>query len=247
MQAASETNEHHCVPRSFDGAHCEGNISRMLITEHDRFHQATGHAPPDFLLRRFLIGSVGWKDHDNRSLPPGTYEDVLRLLTPEDWRTLYQDGTFIETHGHSKGESLRRAKAAFHLAWYLDRERSLSMDQIGLLEIHKLLPYGAVEEMRGISRFFKGDSPQAVMRTFLCDTAEDDSLKWARPMREDVRQQLLIILRHSRPEHLADKGASQRIFDLLLDHHARLEECARIWEPNLRDLAGVLKRQPQKP
>ncbi|MDO8469009.1 MAG: hypothetical protein Q7S29_04600 [Candidatus Peribacter sp.] len=238
--------DHHCVPHSFDGAGNSVNLSRIRASEHRAFHDATGHAPPDFFLRRFLIGSVSWQDHKDRSLPPGMYQDVLALLTPDDWHTLYQPGTFIETHDHSEGESLRRAKAAFHLAWYLDREMSLIMDQIGLLGIHKLPPFGTAKEMQRVHQFFAKGRPHVVMRKFLLDTTEDDSLKWAKPMREDIRKALLDVLRLSKLERLTSNGSGQRIFDLLLDHHERLVNCTKIWEPNLRDHAGTLKRLSQQ-
>jgi len=238
--------EHHCVPHSFDGAGTSVNLSHIPETEHQAFHDAIGHAPPDFFLRRFLIGSVGWKDRKERSLPPGMYEDVLALLAPDDWHTLYQPGTFIATHDRSDGESLRRAKAAFHLAWYLDREMSLIMDQIGLLGIHKLPPFATAKEMQRVHQFFDKNRPHVVMRKFLLDTDADDTLKWAKPMRDDIRKELLDVLRLSKLERLTSNGSSQRIFDLLLDHHERLVHCTKIWEPNLRDHGGTLKRLSQQ-
>lgn len=234
--------EHHCVPHSFDGAGTEINLSKVPEWEHHCFHETTGHAPPDFFLRRFLIGSVGWKDRKGRSLPAGVYKDVFAVLTPDDWRTLYQSGTFIVPQGHGEGEAMRRAKAAFHLAWYLDREMSLIMDQIGLLGIHKRPPLGTAQEMEGIHHFFAKDRPHVVMRKFLLDTDVEDALKWVKPMRDEVRRELLAVLRHAKLEQLTANGSSQRIFDLLLDHHARLADCAGFWQPNLRDHAGTLKR-----
>lgn len=239
---AETITEHHCVPHSFDGAAGRVNLARVTEGEHNRFHLMTGHSPPDFFLRRFLIGSMAWEDRNGRSLPPGIFQDVLSILTPEDWRTLYRSGTFIVPHPHDEGEALRKAKAAFHVAWYLDREMSLTMDQIGLLGIHKRPPIGLAQESQGIHHFFGKDRPHVLMRTFLLDGEDKGELKWVKSMREDVRQELLKIIRSTRMERLLRNGASQRIFDLLLDHHARLVECAKIWQPNLRDHAGTLKR-----
>ena len=239
--SAEMITEHHCVPHSFDGAGNRVNLSKVPERDHNNFHHMTGHSPPDFFLRRFLIGSVAWQDNRDRSLPPGMYSDVLSILTPEDWRTLYQPGTFVTPHPHDEGEALRKAKAAFHVAWYLDREMSLIMDQIGLLGIHKLPPLGTAQEMQGIHHFFGKDRPHVLMRMFLLDGQEVGELKWVKPMRADIRQELLKILRTSKLERLTANGSSRKIFDLLLDHHARLVECAKIWQPNLRDHAGTLK------
>ncbi|MDD4627906.1 MAG: hypothetical protein PHE68_00740 [Candidatus Peribacteraceae bacterium] len=238
----SDITEHHCVPHSFDGAATRVNLSKVTQAEHNSFHQMTGHSPPDFFLRRFLIGSVGWMDQKGRSLSPSLYQDVLSILTPNDWRDLYQTGTFIVPHGRDQGEALRKAKAAFHVAWYLDREMSLIMDQIGLLGIHKLPPYGTVQEMQGIHHFFGKDRPHVLMRTFLLDGQDAGELKWVKSLREDVRQELLTVLRTTKLERLTSNGSSQRIFDLLLDHHSRLVECTKNWQPNLRNHAVTLKQ-----
>jgi len=233
--------EHHCVPHSFDGAASKVNLAKVSEREHTTFHQRTGHSPPDYFLRRFLIGNIAWEDHKGRSLPPGVYRDVLSILTPEDWRALYQSGTFIVPHPHDEGEAERTAKAAFHVAWYLDREMSLTMDQIGLLGIHKLPPIGIAQEMQGIHHFFGKDKPHVLMRIFLLDGQDAGELKWVKSLREDVRQELLDVLRTAKLERLTSNGAGQRIFDLLLDHHERLATCIKTWQPNLRDHAGTLK------
>lgn len=237
--------DHHCVPHSFDGASSNVNLSRVWEEEHHQFHETTGHLPPDFFLRRFLIGNVTWTDGKERSLPPGVYKDVLSLLTPEDWHSLYQPGTFNTAHPRNEGESLRRAKAAFHVAWYLDREMSLVMDQIGLLGIHKMPPYSVEREMRAVHQFFGKDRPHVLMRMYLLEQDERSERKWAKPMRDDVRKDLLQILRTSKLEPLYANGSLQRIFDHLLSHHERLSRCAGIWQPNLRDHAGTLKRAAQ--
>lgn len=240
--ATPDFNEHHCVPHSFDGASNEVNLSRLAVGEHDAFHQATGHTPPDFFIRRFLIGSVPWEDGKGRSLPQRAYKDVLTLLTPDDWRTLYHPATFIRGSERDVGMAQRVAKASFHLAWYLDREISLTMDQIGLLGIHKLPPHESIREMKRISRFFNKDRPHVLLRKFLLETSETGDLKWVKPLKEDVRKELVRIFRHTPLEQRTSNGASQHIFDLLLDHHARLVECAKGWQPHLRDYAGTLKR-----
>ncbi|MDD5751370.1 MAG: hypothetical protein PHS73_02520 [Candidatus Peribacteraceae bacterium] len=239
---ADQITEHHCVPHSFDGAGSKVNLAKISEREHSNFHQTTGHAPPDFFLRRFLIGSIAWADQRNRSLAPGVYQDVLSILTPDDWRSIYQSGTFIVPHTAEEGHALRTAKAAFHLAWYLDRERSLTMDQIGLLGIHKLLPLATAQEMQGVHHFFGKDRPHVLMRTFLLDGQSNGELKWVKPMRDEIRQALLKVLRNAKLEYAQHNGATRKIFDLLLDHHERLEQCSGLWQPQLRDHAGTLKR-----
>jgi hypothetical protein len=235
-------NEHHCVPHSFDGASSAVNLTRLAVGEHNAFHKATGHTPPDFFIRRFLIGSIPWEDGEGRSFPQGAYKDLLTLLTPDDWRTLYHPATFLRRTGRDAGEGQRVAKASFHIAWYLTREMSLTMDQIGLLGIHMLPPHESGKEMMRIERYFKKDRPHVLLRKFLLETSEAGDPKWVKPMQEDVRRELLRILRNSKLEERTSNGESLHIFDLLLDHHARLVECAKGWQPQLRDHAGTLKR-----
>ena len=203
----------------------------------------TGHAPPDFFIRRYLIASAHWQDHKGRSLPPGVFQDILPLLTPEDWHTLYQPGTFITSppNGAKAKEEERTAKTSFHLAWYLDREMSLVTDLIGLLSIHKLPPLAIAQEAKQISKFFGKEKPHVLLRKFLLETDALGDAKWVKPLREDVRSELLDVLRTSRLERHTANGAGRRIFDLLLDHHQRIVECAKTWQPNLRDHAETLK------
>lgn len=242
MQEDRDTNVHHCVPHSFDGASADVNLSRPPKDEHDRLHTVLGHAPPDFSLRRMLIGNVLWMDDKERSLPYGMYEDILPILTPNDWHTLYVPDTFIppSKNGHAHGEAQRIARVSFHLAWYLDRERSLVTDLLGLLGINKY-PIQIEDQMRRIGDFFEKTRPHVAMRKFLLDCDTNGDLKWVKPLQEDIRQKLLHVLRSAKLESHTQNRAKQRIFDCLLDHHMRLVECARIWQPNLRDHAETLK------
>lgn len=226
----SEGNRHHGLPRSLGGATHKSNITKLDPERHTDYHEMAGHPPPCVFLRKLLFAAV---TRDHPGVPPGALEDVLPVITRQDWRTLYVPEALRIDDGVTHRESKQYlGKVSFHLACHLEEERLAVMHRIGLLGIGKFLPRSEYAFGQESDLFFRTDDPVDKMRRFLLERNDQGELLWAKPMRDDVRREVMEVLRGVHPEKMTEEGQA-RMLRVLAKHHRQLHDVTPAWKPSL--------------
>jgi len=239
----STTNQHHGMPRSFDGGNDSSvNITTIDIEEHDLFHQLAGHLPPDFLIRQKVLETIGWHDGKFRMLPPSFYDDMFAILTPHDWRELYHSRTFRMPSSAQKAKS----HAALHIFTSLGAEITQIHDAIACLGGSKdYIAQTSQNALKNFMFFFRAKSPVRSMQNYLADTNEVREYKWTKPLIQSTRRDLGTALSDTRLETMT-ANSHERIIWILRNQKKHIERSQEEWEPTFDQYITQAAEQGQK-
>ena len=261
---------HHCVPRSMDGINGSNlngydassdvpnmkncNITRIEEKEHIAYHRVMERKMPDFHLRKLLL--LGIDSKDMKCLPPGAAKDLLDVLLTDDWRSLYVPEAFRSVQEES-GAGLGSgqcdikgmlAQTALHLQSDIDEERGAARAALQYVVTSKFIPIDAERYVIDVRLFLSRFVEEVIdirdcMKLILSDRYySDDELKWVKPMRNEIREELLRVLESADPVSIHDDGVRSRYMDVFIDYQDRLEDCSKMWEPSISTYREEIRR-----
>lgn len=226
--ARIETNEHHCVPRSFLGSNCEHNISRAPVTEHDQFHRIMGFSPPDFMMRKVVLASINWHQSDGRMIPVDWYQKTLDSLFREDRQSFYYDES-IRNKSEVCHEKL--VQYAVHLRIHILEEQRMTADALRAIILSRYLDRETVEFSMDAMLLFKAPRPVDTITEFLTASNASGELLWTKALRPTVQKEFRVFKKSVDTEPM-DVGGRERLINLLEAHNNRLLAAVNLWKPN---------------
>jgi len=232
-QANVEMNDHHGVPQSFLGSNDgKTNITRMPVSLHNAFHHMAGHLPPASFMRKLMLSSVNWHEEDGKMLPPGLCKDVLEEFTPKDWRHLYQNGAIrpVDEQNATNGQT----KSAIHIYLNLWEEQRLVADAFQALGVSQYISKDSRAFTKDAMLFFNTDNPVNAMHGYLTAENDHEQRLWTKPLRNNLNREMSKLTASVVTEHLT-LTSRKKLLQTLNDHHMRLSDRAKQWEPVMAD------------
>lgn len=229
----SRTNKHHGVPYSFGGSdNVEFNLSDVDIGEHDLFHTITGHLPPCFLTRLNVIRTIGWGDSKGRVPNAEYFADMLNVLTPDSFNSLYQPKAFrpLETMTRPM-----RAQTALHIFTALGTESRHIHDAIGYLGGNRdYVERDTRRKLEDFMMFFRNQNPIRAINSYVTDTNENGQLKWTKPVLPESRSDIQQITRSARLEYISSQWIA-RMIRILNAQKVEIQKRQESWNPSLHN------------
>ncbi len=241
-----QSNRHHGVPRSFTGEDDEvWNLTVVDEMEHGKYHQMSGHLPPDFLIREIVATSGSYRDASGHKLPLSFTHDVLKMLLPFDWRSLYVPQAVKKPQENGSDRDLF-ARSAIHVHNHIHKEISTVSNAIRLLTYRTPLPNHLRIFNSNFRKFFGEENPAQAIRSLLIAKTENNDLKWVKPMQPSLRSNLLDATLRARPEALSQKSR-RKMNQLFHDYHGVLINRLDIWQPLPNDYLPVIEERATEP
>jgi len=201
-----ETSEHHNIPSSRGGSSRKENLSVLRDNRHTAFHQWAWNYPPDMLMRLLAFHSVRLK---HESLPPGSVEDILAILSSSQWESQYVPEAF------DLPEKRKEKSSYFHTYHTID-EMADAQKLIGTLVYGEELPQDRHEFYEKVRVFFRTSSPQEVLQKFLTER-HGGQLSWVKAFRDEVRSTVLHVVNQAALEKIT-KQTRDRFAGILVKH-----------------------------
>lgn len=233
-EAKIEMNDHHGVPQSFLGSNDgDTNLTRLAVPLHNAFHQMAGHLPPASFIRKLVLASVNWHENDGKMLPVGFYRDVLEVLTPKDWRHLYHNKAIRPVHSEGSATN-SQTKSAIHIYLNIWEEQRMVADAIQGLGVAQYISKESRIFSNEAMLFFQTDNPADAIREYL--VAENDSGQrlWTKPFTNSTQENMVGLTSFVETEQLT-LDTRRQLLQVLNDHHVRLGERAKQWQPVMSD------------
>lgn len=173
------------------------------------------------LIRKMVVRAMGFDG--KRAFPPSACEDLFRTLEAPDWTDLYDADAVSWKHGMSETE--QSTKAHDYALEHLIEEISDIRSTINALLHSRNFPvddeWDAEREfLHQAFAFFRADTAPTAVQEFLTET-HNDVLTWVKPLRENIRQNLLRILATAKPICVGTKYADALV-DVLKHHELYL-------------------------
>jgi hypothetical protein len=232
----TDRNEHHGLPRSHGGSREDINLSTVEEERHSAFHRAFGHPRPDDLLRRLLLARASDRV---AGLPPSLIHNALATLDPTQWQQLYTPGALQTFRRGIDPERLRTRHRVHH--WSHLVSELAATEQLTIALANGPGHADAIQQpAHAAEGLFATTDPAEQLRLLLSETSlQPDELAWVKPLRREVRHDLLDLLRHAGESwHTA---SDRRVLVASLHAHASiLQACVATDRP---DLASLLEYQ----
>lgn len=226
----SGNNVHHCVAESLLGSRARRNTPRIDEDEHDSYHRAVGFQPPDMTLRYLLYSAMRSNGH---AVDPAVVCDLQSILTPEDWRKLYVQETFLP-HNDGTNRNNRAAIAAYHMRRFLLAEMTEVSSAVG-----RLTGISEAHNVKNTCVFFRSNDALEVMNRMIIEKTESGAYKWVEPMRRIVRSQVEKITAVPASVPLS-QTQREKLIGLLSQQNERLAQWLSTVEPNIRNYTPEL-------
>lgn len=205
------------------------------MQNHDAFHREAGFLPPDCIIR--LLALDGFTKN-TWSIPIKTAREIFKVLTPKNWKSLYQKGTFKKVDPKKKKDKKRSAIAAYHMHRAFLHEQVAINDAAG-----RVSGFDEKRHVMNVASFFRASTPSIAINRLVTESVgkqDEKYYKWVEPMQPAIRKRI---------EELTEgdiklQSYTAKVREEALELFEELDDHVQMWRkttsPNIRNYTEEL-------
>lgn len=225
-------NKHHPVGESLLGA------KKFSINKHEHaaFHRACGYSAPDMLARRLVYAGF---TKNSYSIPLETAQSILDVLSPEQWRDIYEPDTFMELDLQTLPHRDRAALASYHMRNFFQAEQRDIQYAMG-----RTAGMEEPQPMKDVMMFFRTNSAPLALKKLFSETAgrsQNHRLKWAETVHSDKWKSVMEDVSTMQMQKISQE-TREDVLELLQDQSDKVHHWMKNTFPKLEDFTPELAR-----